>query len=173
MIHFVESIRGKLRDYPALAEIIALFLLVGIVYFAVKGALVLGFRSPYPIMGVKTGSMDHEDESWRINYKERGFEPSEFPFQDGLQIGDLVFVKGVDSLDDIEVGDVIAWKYSNEKYIHRVWIINENEGTVTTRGDANEGFLEKEVNMSFDRIVGKAVFSVPYLGQLSIRFRGR
>ncbi len=91
-----------------------------------------------------------------------------------LGVGDMVIVKLADA-DDIEVGDVITFNPSSDTdtYLtHRVTAKYENyEGTgvtcFTTKGDANDsedGFLLDE-----DRVIGKVVLHIPYLGYI-VRF---
>lgn len=157
------------EEKSLLLEIISLILLVGIIYFLVKGGLVLGFRTPSPMMGVSSGSMDHADGSWKDYYVEKGYEVSEFPFQNGLQKGDLVFVRGVNSIEDIERGDVVVFWWGRggqrKRIIHRVAEINEDKGTISTKGDAN---LVLERDIYIKNVIAKAVTSVPYLGYPSL-----
>lgn len=161
-----ESMKNKKSLFY---EIVSLFLLVGFIYFLIQGGLVLCFRTSSPMMGVSSGSMDTEDEGWRGYYEDGNENPSEFPFQNGLQEGDLVFVRGLNSLEDIEVGDVVVfwWKgpEGKKRIIHRVAKINEAENTISTKGDDNP-FLE--TGIYFENVIGKAVFSVPYLGYPSV-----
>ncbi len=156
------------KDKSLLYEIISLFLLVGMIYFFVKGGLILGFQTTSPMMGVSSGSMNHTDGAWKDYYIDKEYTVSEFPFQNGLQIGDLVFVQGVSSIDGVQVGDVVVFWWedgSRRRIIHRVAKVNENKETISTKGDANP-VLEKSIE--FDNVIGKAVFSVPYLGYPSL-----
>lgn len=159
---------GKNKE-SLLFEVVSLFLLVGFIYFLIQGGLVLGFRTSSPMMGVSSGSMDTEDEGWRGYYEDGNENTSEFPFQNGLQEGDLVFVRGLSSLDDIEVGEVVVFWYKGagekKRIIHRVAEINEAENSISTKGDDNP-FLERGIYI--DNVIGEAVFSVPYLGYPSV-----
>lgn len=159
-------IKKSLEENPVIVEVISLFLVVGVIYFGVKGAMILGFRTPSPMMGVSSGSMRHLDGSWKNYYEQENYNPSTFPFQGGLERGDLVFVKGVDSFNDIQIGDVIVWqKGDGKRIIHRVADINEEQRSFSTKGDAN---LESERGIRLKHVIGKAVFSVPYLGYPSL-----
>lgn len=157
------SIRDRISVHPLLYEIISLLLLVGIIVFAVKGGLILGLQSSSPIMGVSSGSMTHSDDSWKYYYYRENYDPSEFPFQRGIREGDLVFVKGVDSYEDISVGDVVIWWDGDRelKIIHRIVEINKDRNYIRTKGDA---VPQPDDKIPFKNIIGKAVFSIPYLG---------
>lgn len=168
----LDSFRGKLRKYPLALEILVIFLLVGVFYFGVKGAMVLSLKTTTPMMGVTSRSMTHPDDFWKGPFRGRVEDVSELPFQDGVQLGDLVIVQGVGSPDDIEIGDVIIWWdwRRDLRIIHRVYDIGEDrEGWYCiTKGDNNPGPDDPKIRMG--DIVGKAVFSIPYLGYPSVRF---
>jgi len=86
-----------------------------------------------------------------------------------IHVGDVVVSLKVD-IDDIEVGDVITFRYPgdddpNKCYTHRVSkIINTEDGNVLfqTKGDVNEEVDTKLVRPSY--IIGKASVVIPYLG---------
>lgn len=164
------SARGKIKGNSFLREIISLLLLVAIIYFGIKGAMFLVFRTSSPMMGVTSDSMSHPDESWESYYEANGFDPSEFPLTDGIQTGDLVVVRGVSSIDDIEIGDVIIWQKSKKRIIHRVAENGKDSNGVyfKTRSDKYE--VQDPGKIRFEDIIGEAVFSIPYLGYPSIGF---
>ncbi len=147
------------------AEVISLLLVVGILYFGIKGALVLSLQTTSPMMGVSGDSMTQPDNSWNEYYVNNGLDTSAFPFNNGLQNGDLVILTGVDSLDEIQIGDVVVWREGGASIIHRVAVINPEQGYVRTRSDKYGG-LDRRVRV--EDILGKAVYSVPYLGYLAI-----
>jgi signal peptidase I len=69
-----------------------------------------------------------------------------------LKKGDVIVVQGVDSMDDIAVGDIIAFRHGLGVTVHRlVEIAGE---TLTTKGDANS--VEDEP-VEFSQVVGKLV----------------
>ena len=159
-------------------EIVSIFLLVGFAYFLIEGSLVMGFRTTTPVTVVSSTSMDTPDsQDWQFDYQERGFDPENFSFQNGLQVGDLVFVRGVSSVDEVEVGDVVVfWQQDvgeSKRIIHRVYgkDVEQGQHFITTRGDGNQGSGEYERWIGEDRLVGKAVFSVPYLGYPALGVR--
>jgi len=86
----------------------------------------------------------------------------EFPFKNGLEIGDVVVIKGE---KEYKVGEVIVYKPLNEKYpvIHRIVKINE-DGTYQTKGDRNNSQLYYEKSISLKQIYGKAIFRIPLIG---------
>lgn len=158
--NFLWRIKFWLRRHTIIKEVLTLLLLIGIVYFAVKGALILGLGTVSPMVGVSGTSMTHSDNMWRIYYENNA---EGFPFQDGVHPGDLVLVEGIDSMEDLKMGDVVVWVDGNTRIIHRVALKKENY--LRTRGDNNE-YLDDKI--SVDRVIGKAVFSVSYLGYPSL-----
>jgi signal peptidase len=80
-----------------------------------------------------------------------------------IPVGGVVVIKTVDP-ESLREGDIICFKISGPTTItHR--IINITEEGFITKGDANEdpdqGIVKRE------NIVGKALFTIPYLGYLS------
>lgn len=81
--------------------------------------------------------------------------------------GGCVYVKETDP-QKLEVGDVVTFRLSgNTIATHRIIEVSEENGTRSfrTKGDANE-----EADNSLltpDRIIGKVVFGLPYLGFLA------
>ena len=111
----------------------------------VAGALLLPRAFGYQIYGVLSGSM----------------EPH-------FHVGSVVYVEPV-AADEIQVGDPITFKMPNDVDLvatHRVVEIDSENKQFTTKGDANE--VEDVEPVSFDRLIGRAVASIPYLGYLSI-----
>lgn len=158
------KIKNKLRNHPFIRELILLFLMVGILYFGIKGVLILGLRTPSPMMGVEGTSMIHPDNSWKNYYEERGYDPDEFPFQGGLHEGDLVIIKGIDP-SNVEVGDVIVWKNeTGHSTIHRVVEVSKGLGTWYFRTKGDHNLIKDPVIIQPDDVLGKAIFSIPYLG---------
>lgn len=86
-----------------------------------------------------------------------------------LKQGDIVFIQGVSSKNDVEVGDIVVYENKRGFTIHR--IVKMNQTTITTRGDANN---TDDLPVGYDKLVGKAVewndktITVPMLGKLSM-----
>ena len=80
-------------------------------------------------------------------------------------VGSVVYVnKGV-SKEDIEVGDPITFKISEETLVtHRVIEI-DSDGNYHTKGDANDDADGGSV--AYSDIVGVPIFTIPYLGYIA------
>ena len=88
--------------------------------------------------------------------------------QPNYPVGSLVYVKKTQP-DTINIGDVITF-YINENSLvtHRVVDKDIDKRTFETKGDANE--VKDGGKVSFDNVVGKAIFCIPYLGYVSSYF---
>lgn len=85
--------------------------------------------------------------------------------------GDMVFCRETD-FETLKSGDIITVKGgTNTCFTHRVFGIDYNKQTVTTKGDANNAV--DPIPADRDRIVGKVIFKLPYLGWISILSGGR
>ena len=84
-----------------------------------------------------------------------------------FEAGALAILKPVNP-ETIKVGDVVTYKgtASDTATTHRVVDITKNDGAIsfTTRGDAND--VDDPSLLDSSQIVGKVVFTVPYLGKL-------
>lgn len=79
-------------------------------------------------------------------------------------VGSLIYVSSY-NLQDIKTGDVITFRLdvkSGNIATHRVVANVQDKHQFITKGDRNEEIDSTPV--SYDRVVGKVVFSVPYLG---------
>ncbi len=85
-----------------------------------------------------------------------------------LKEGDVVLLRGVDSAEDLKVGNIIAFRHEGGLAIHRIVSIEGEQ--ITTRGDAN---TRQDDPIAFDDVIGRAVevggrlARVPYLGHLA------
>ena len=76
-----------------------------------------------------------------------------------LSVDDLVIVK---KAEEIEPGDIVAYYDENgNKVMHRV--IDVEEDTITTKGDANN---TADIPISKDKVCGKYVGKIKYLGKI-------
>lgn len=88
--------------------------------------------------------------------------------QPTIPVGSLIYVKEVDPAT-LEPGDVITYRLEGDTMVtHRVIETNLTEGYLITQGDANE---DPDGEITFDRIVGKMDFHLPYLGYISMNIR--
>jgi len=105
-------------------------------------------------------------------------EFQEFPFKNGFNTGDIIVLLGKKP-EDIEIGDVIVFRANQpDPIIHRVVRIWQNEFTgeyhFQTKGDHNAvSILSSKINeydVTETQLIGKAVFKIPYLGNIKIWF---
>lgn len=83
-----------------------------------------------------------------------------------IKVGSLVVIKPAGSY---QVGDVVTFGKDNKKEVpttHRIVADRVENGTLlfTTKGDANEDNDTKEIRRN--EIIGKVIFSVPFLGYI-------
>lgn len=117
-----------------------------IVLAVLAGILIIPKLMGYEEMAVLTGSM----------------EPN-YP------VGSLIFAKEEDP-ENLKVGDVITYRLDEDTVVtHRIVEINQEEQTITTKGDANSDNDGSPV--SYSNIVGKAHFKIPYLGFLAMNIK--
>jgi hypothetical protein len=149
----------------SIIEIILVFIFIKFLFISGVG-YIAGVDNPFG--AVLSGSMEHDGNFtkwWSIHsnqYKTWNINESEFknfPFTNGLDKGDVVFFVAP---NNIEVGDIIIFEYSNNRLLlHRVVSIDP----LNTQGDANfEQLPNEESNIASERIIGKIVFKLPYLG---------
>lgn len=128
-----------------LSWILYLALLAGLVY-GTPTALSYILNSEYPMAAITSGSM------WPA-----------------LKKGDMVFIKGIQSREEIAIGDILVYQNFLGFTIHRVEEINED--TVVTKGDANN---VADSPVKYEDIIGKTVtfqgkpIRIPFLGNVSI-----
>jgi len=85
-----------------------------------------------------------------------------------LKAGDLVILKGVDSAEELNVGDIIAFEHEGGFAIHRV--IQVDGESITTQGDANR---KPDEPITFDDVIGRIpkiagwLVKIPYLGNVA------
>jgi len=84
-----------------------------------------------------------------------------------LKKGDLIFLKGVDKAEDLQVDDIIAFEHPKGITVHRV--VEVRGELITTKGDANP---VEDKPIRFDQVVGRVVTvggrpaRVPYAGTI-------
>ena len=81
-------------------------------------------------------------------------------------VGSIIYVKPVDP-SEIKVGDPITFVMNEQLTVatHRVVRIDAENGAFYTKGDANEDPDASPVH--FNNLLGKPVFTIPYLGYVS------
>ncbi|MFH1290101.1 MAG: S26 family signal peptidase [Nanoarchaeota archaeon] len=165
--------------------VVSLILLVVLIRFILFPALSFATGSSLPLVVIESCSLYHEsdfDEWWNKNaawYEVRGISKSEFrefPYKNGLNKGDIIFVWGRATY---ETGEIIIFEPNPEStakhpIIHR--IVSENP--YATKGDHNSKQLTlnnnvqriDETNISEERIIGKSVMRIPVLGWIKLIF---
>jgi len=120
-------------------------ILAGLIYGIPRG-LSYVLKTEYPMASITSGSM------WPV-----------------LKRGDLILIKGINSKDEIKIGDIVVYKNPKGFTIHRVVKLEWN--AVTTRGDANN---VDDQPVSYEEIIGKPLvinnkpLRIPFLGMISV-----
>lgn len=84
-----------------------------------------------------------------------------------ISTGDMAYINTRCTYDDVDIGDIIAFRVNNETVVtHRVIDIDNERKTFTTKGDANENADFSPV--PFDCLVGKTIYSMPVFGTVMI-----
>lgn len=169
---FAKSLLSGETYYSIIFYIILFYLLF--VFVAIPA--VYAFSPVSYISAVISPSMEHISPEIQITYNQwlsqNGFNSSvvsSWPFQNGINIGDLVIAYKA-SPSQIKVGDIIiytaTYEGETEQIIHRV--INETDinGSYyyTTKGDANPASLPFEIKIPYDKVIGVVGTDIPYLG---------
>ena len=181
MVNLKKVWRFLWKDDSLLSWVINVIVAFVLVKFIIYPGLGLLMGTGYPVVAVVSGSMDHGgnfDDWWDIQsewYLEKGIGKNEFlkfPFKNGFNKGDIMILVGGE-IEDLEVGDVIVFDgASANPIIHRI-VDKYYEGGkwyVSTKGDHNRdshtALGEEKINQS--RMIGRAVFRVPFLGWVKI-----
>lgn len=154
--------------------VVSLVLMYVFIRFLFFPFLAFVFASPLPLVVVESCSMYHEqsyDGWWAQNalwyeteHEITGSDFAQFPFRNGLNKGDIVFISGRGGYD---VGDIIVFQ-STYTYplIHRMVSLDP----LATKGDHNPGHLSEELDIASEAVMGKAVLRIPGVGWLKLIF---
>ena len=124
------------------------------------------------IAAVVSTSMYHGDAQFNHSFyawlEFNGYdisEVNEWPFQEGLNVGDVILVKKFPP-EQIAVGDIVLFYAPQGQIIHRVIKTSQvgNDTFFTTKGDANVASLTIEKDIPYSEIKGKLVSKIPFLG---------
>ena len=102
-----------------------------------------------------------------------GFKPfviASGSMEPNINIGDIVLVQSI-NIDEVEVGDIIAYQISNRIVVHRVIEVLNNTGKIylKTKGDANS---DADPGLVAERVVlGKITFTIPRIGLIALGFQ--
>jgi len=177
-----------------IANIVVAFILIKFIVYPVLG-LVLG--TGFPLVAVVSESMEHGlhnqilcgqvfedfpesfDSYWNTCgtwYEQNGITKEEFrkfPFRNGFDKGDVIILWRAHS-QNIHLGDVLVFQGARpQPIIHRVvkvWEENDQK-FYQTKGDHNSGSINGmygETQITQNRIYGKGLVRIPYLGWVKI-----
>lgn len=179
------------KDDSMLSWIVNIILAFLIVKFIVYPGLGVLFGTTHPVVAVVSCSMEHNppgppcnsnhlnfEDWWNVHgawYDERGYSKEGFkkwPFSVGFNQGDIMVLFGA-KIEKLKVGDIVVFRgNSKEPIIHRVVLLSNQNGKlyIQTKGDNNPDTLVGlgEDKISQDKLIGKAVLRVPYLGWIKI-----
>jgi signal peptidase I len=187
-------------DDSVLSWLVNLVLAFILIKFIVYPGLGFLLGTTHPVVAVVSGSMDHSldergmicgnvppeykgsfDDFWNACgsfYLEREITKDmfeEFIFKNGFKKGDIIVLLGTKPAE-IDVGDVIVFQAGQrDPIIHRVVRRWESDGYLfQTKGDHNAMSIDmpqlNEMEISQERIIGKAIFRIPFLGNIKIWF---
>lgn len=171
-----------------IANVVLAFVIIKFILYPGLG-FALGTKAP--IVAVVSGSMEHDgsfDQFWseamccnggctrsevqgqfyeRLNISRAQFR--DFDFVNGFNKGDIMILY---SPKKAELGDVIVYLAPNrpDPIIHRIIQIGEEDGRKLfwTKGDHNCDVGAFEQHIPEERLIGKAVWRVPFLGWVKI-----
>lgn len=167
-----------------------------VIYFIVYPVLGLLLGTSYPIVAVVSESMEHGlqgnticgqqfnefpesfDNYWDVCggwYEANGVTKEQFEkfqFKDGFRKGDVIVLWRPGKL---EPGDILVFQGNKpQPIIHRIIKVWEEDGDTycQTKGDHNADSFAPilETKIGKERIYGKGILKVPYLGWLKILF---
>ncbi|HLC61953.1 MAG TPA: signal peptidase I [Candidatus Nanoarchaeia archaeon] len=168
-----------------LANIALAFILIK---FIVYPGLAFALATTHPVVAVVSESMEHNadfDNYWENakgfyvanNIKKEDFV--NFPLKNGFRKGDIMILKGKNA-QDIKIGDIIVfWSARRDPIIHRVvrkwqesgvyYFQTKGDNYVTNPTSIKSSMLD-ETRISQDKVIGNAVFKIPFLGYIKIWF---
>lgn len=88
-------------------------------------------------------------------------------------VGSLIYVNKINDKSSIEVGDAITFYMKNSSIVatHEVYKIDKENDTYYTQGinnlDNNGNIVHDVDPVPFQRIIGKPIFCIPYLGYVN------
>lgn len=162
--------------WPSLVvTLVIAFIVIKFILFPI---LSLATGSSLPLVIVESCSMHHYENGFDkifstsnvyVNNNISESQTGNWVFQDGFNKGDIIFVVGA---KNVNVGDVIIFN-GGAAYpiIHRV--VSADDDYYATKGDnyvTNSRQLPVEQKISEDRILGKALFRIPYVGWIKLIF---
>jgi signal peptidase I len=169
---FWDFLQGD--SWASLAVVLLLaFIIIKFVFFP---GLSLVTGTSLPLVIVESCSMYHHEAGFEKTFESSVYDTlgisledtGDWIFQNGFSKGDVIFVVGV---DEPEVGDVIIFE-GGARYplIHRVVEAGDKYSTKGDNYKTNSKQLSSEKNIGKDKIIGKALFKVPFIGWAKLIF---
>ncbi|MCL6500528.1 MAG: signal peptidase I [Candidatus Pacearchaeota archaeon] len=162
-----------------IVDLILIFLIVKFILFPFFGLILC---TPLPFVIIESNSMTHEGTfdswfslhgQWYLNNEISKAQVREWPWNDGLDKGDIIVVQGLKDYSYKE-GDVVIFKIPGQStpIIHRiVKKYNKNNQTLfSTKGDHNDDQWPYEMEVKEEQILGKAAVRIRWLGWLKLFF---
>ena len=166
-----------------IVNIILAFVLIKFIVYPGLGFLL---NTSHPVVAVVSRSMEHNymnlDKWWDSNedwYLENDITKEDFTkfhFKNGFNKGDIFVLRGK-QCKDLQVGEIVVFKSARpDPIIHRIVKKWEEDGNcyLQTKGDNNIDSISTsnldETKISEDRLIGKALWRIPYLGYIKIGF---
>lgn len=149
-------------------QTVVVILVMVIVVFGLWQVSRLVLNTDYPALTVASGSM--------CTLPGRDCDGWSHPFDRTLHVGDLIIVQGVKA-EDIHAapypdGDIIIYRPvgGDSLIVHRaIEKINDTDTLyIVAKGDGNPG---ADQPVPADRIVGKVIMRVPWVGHLTLRMQ--
>ena len=173
------------EEDSTLSWIVNVILAFLIIKFLVYPGLGFALGTTHPIVAVVSSSMEHNqdfDQWWDSNggfYESFNITKEEFanyPHKNGFNKGDIMILRG-ERPQKLEEGEVIVyWSRRPDPIIHRT-IDKFQEGSFyyfQTKGDNNKAQINDpsldETRIREDRVIGKTILRVPFLGYIKIWF---
>lgn len=172
-----------------LVNVILAFIIIKFIVYPILG---WALGTNFPIVAVVSSSMEHPgtfDDWWQSQckysngalgtqeslYQRYGIDKTDFDgykFTNGFNRGDLMVLMAA---KDADVGDTLVYSAPgfSDPIIHRIVgkRMSTNNGLIyETKGDHNCGQGPYEQSITADRVLGKAVLRVPWLGWIKIGF---
>ena len=172
-----------------LVNVVLAFIIIKFIVYPVLG---FALGTGYPIVAVVSSSMEHPGtfQDWWTSvcqypdnsqasqatiYSRMGIDQtmfSSFRFTNGFDRGDLMVLTGAQTAD---VGNILVYSAPgfSDPIIHRIIAKRTDvNGQIVydTKGDHNCGQGSYEQGITPDRVLGKAVLRVPWLGWIKIGF---
>jgi signal peptidase I len=158
-----ESLKKFWKFYWKDSSLASYIFFIAFTYLAFTFVLYPGFlfiTGLSDVLAIMTPSMEHsgnESAYFYDYYESLNYSAGSFSFNDGLNIGDVIFVK---KYANYSVGDVIVFKspYYENKLVHRIAQLNP----LRTKGDNNpESFIFDTV---ITQVYGKVILKIPFIG---------